>query len=735
MFFSDNSTKTSTTNSKAEVSLPKNLTLSISGVSKKRKAYIQQTFQQNIERLGYAFNSSQQESFPVHIDVQGLMTFVFNEADIEQDETVIMTVSPEKLLIESQTEIGALRGLAEISQLLFKASPGNKLAVGTFVFKPELKFRGLSLNLAESFLPVSVLKQQIDLMAISKLNVLMLTFTSDTATRIDLSAVNADIKLSLQEQYYSSEDLVEVIRYATVRGVDIVPSFSLFGDDEQGITQLLMHYKRLFPGRYLQVEVANVAGLLNKVPNEQKAVADPSTSEESELAVVEKADIGIQNTPEAELLLSLLTQAESYNRKLILLDREKNDRIVLAKTINNADTRDNNLGRLVAEQQLHHLSLTSQRPMSLAREQLVYVEPTPSRAITEIDNLNRWHFTVFSQSGKQYQAELFAHFRQGLPLEIYLRLMSGQLLKARIKQARTVKQGASLFELDTPWGYAYASVSFEASDSYSGRVIIAGQSYNISLSDSTPMAKEEWQALWAVKSKPKVYLGGVVSPARDSIYANNIDVMLWPHLAILAHQLWQDETQSMLAFWSEYQSTFHYYTFLKAQNSEQQREGFYTLAFKNSEVQSLVELAQQLTPAWNSFSNVEDQGKFNQLLPIMSSSQVAIQKGLSKFKQGDISGLRYILKQLHQWHFQYEAVIDLIQSAPKLSFLAPLAKDARTVNLLALTIAQNCFVGTRLSKVHADRMEAHLHRLYDKHQSTLLQTALVTEQLLNQCRR
>jgi hexosaminidase len=69
---------------------------------------------------------------------------------------------------------GALRGLETFSQLIF-VNNENKLAIKNSVTirdQPRFPYRGILIDTARHFIPIPVLKKQIDAMAYNKFNVL-----------------------------------------------------------------------------------------------------------------------------------------------------------------------------------------------------------------------------------------------------------------------------------------------------------------------------------------------------------------------------------------------------------------------------------------------------------------------------------------------------------------------------------------------------------------------------------
>ncbi len=133
---------------------------------------------------------------------------------------------------------GILRGLETFSQLVWEDNFEGQLRINDtrILDFPRFPWRGVLLDTSRHFLPKEVLKQSIDAFAYNKLNVFHWHIVDDPSFPYQSQRFPALSKAGAypyaRTHVYSQEDVQEVIEYARVRGVRVVPEF-----DSPGHTQ------------------------------------------------------------------------------------------------------------------------------------------------------------------------------------------------------------------------------------------------------------------------------------------------------------------------------------------------------------------------------------------------------------------------------------------------------------------------------------------------------------------
>ncbi|CAD6998207.1 beta-hexosaminidase subunit beta [Ceratitis capitata] len=123
---------------------------------------------------------------------------------------------------------GILRGLETFVQLLVPMSNGLLLTRRTEIYdQPRFKYRGLMLDSARHFVSKAKILQLIEGMAYNKLNVFHWHMTDDSAFPY-VSSVFPELSAKgayRPELTYSKADVLEVVKFARMRGVRVVPEF------------------------------------------------------------------------------------------------------------------------------------------------------------------------------------------------------------------------------------------------------------------------------------------------------------------------------------------------------------------------------------------------------------------------------------------------------------------------------------------------------------------------------
>jgi hexosaminidase len=151
------------------------------------------------------------------------------ELRLGEDESYHLKVTPDGIRLEATTDLGALRGLETLLQLLDADDRGYRLAAVEIQDAPRFPWRGLMLDSARHFLPVDVIKRNLDGMAAVKLNVLHWHLTDDQGFRVESRVFPRLHTLGSDGDYYTQEQVAEIIAYADARGIRVYPEFDVPG--------------------------------------------------------------------------------------------------------------------------------------------------------------------------------------------------------------------------------------------------------------------------------------------------------------------------------------------------------------------------------------------------------------------------------------------------------------------------------------------------------------------------
>lgn len=158
------------------------------------------------------------------------------QSDKQASEAYTLVVSKQGISIEAGDVGGLNHALATFSQLVLHATDG-KLPLLTIQDKPRMEYRGLMIDCSRHFWTAEQLKRCIRQMAFFKLNTLHLHLTDNQGWRFyfhkhpELTAKGTYYQAvkELSGQYYTYAELKDLVAYAAVHGVEIIPEIDLPG--------------------------------------------------------------------------------------------------------------------------------------------------------------------------------------------------------------------------------------------------------------------------------------------------------------------------------------------------------------------------------------------------------------------------------------------------------------------------------------------------------------------------
>ena len=141
-----------------------------------------------------------------------------------------------------------MHGLETLLQLLSVDEKGYYFPGVTIEDQPRFKWRGLLIDVGRHFMPVDVIKRNLDGMASVKMNVLHWHLTEDQGFRVESKIYPRLHKLGSDGFFYTQEQIKDILAYAEDRGIRVVPEFDVPGHS----TAWLVGYPELgsAPGPY-----------------------------------------------------------------------------------------------------------------------------------------------------------------------------------------------------------------------------------------------------------------------------------------------------------------------------------------------------------------------------------------------------------------------------------------------------------------------------------------------------
>ena len=168
-------------------------------------------------------------------------------ATSESDESYTIKASDNGIVVASENPKGAFYGCVSLAQMISKSS--GSLPFVTIEDKPAYNWRGFLLDTCRSFFSVSFIKKMLDACALYKLNIFHWHLTDDQGWRFEvpgyprlteIGSIRSDHTMPEEEdgfydegekvrRWYTDEEIREVVEYANIRGIEIVPEVEFPG--------------------------------------------------------------------------------------------------------------------------------------------------------------------------------------------------------------------------------------------------------------------------------------------------------------------------------------------------------------------------------------------------------------------------------------------------------------------------------------------------------------------------
>ena len=134
-----------------------------------------------------------------------------------------LTVGASVATASGSTSFGALYAVETFAQ--FVEGEASFAAV-TITDEPEFEHRGLTVDSGRRYAPIPLVKSIIDGLSYTKMNVLHLGITGP-AVRVEIAALPELTEHLEVGQFYTAGEVADIISYARLRGVRIVPEFDV----------------------------------------------------------------------------------------------------------------------------------------------------------------------------------------------------------------------------------------------------------------------------------------------------------------------------------------------------------------------------------------------------------------------------------------------------------------------------------------------------------------------------
>lgn len=182
--------------------------------------------------------------------------------EINEDESYRLTVTSNRIAINAATDLGALHGLETLLQLLQNNSTAYYFPVVEITDSPRFTWRGLMIDAARHFQPVDVIKRNLDAMASMKMNVFHWHLADDQGWRIELKNHPKLTELASDGNFYTQEEIKNIVKYADERGILVIPEIDVPGHASALLTAYPEIGSKVGEGKFTY-EVQRNSGIFN----------------------------------------------------------------------------------------------------------------------------------------------------------------------------------------------------------------------------------------------------------------------------------------------------------------------------------------------------------------------------------------------------------------------------------------------------------------------------------------
>jgi hexosaminidase len=149
--------------------------------------------------------------------------------ELGEDESYILEVSATGGKLSAPTPLGTMHGLQTFLQLVDVSPDGFAAPAVTINDKPRFPWRGLMIDSARHFVPLDVLRRNIDGLEAVKMNVFHWHLSENQGFRVESRKYPKLHEMGSDGLYYTQDEIHDLIEYARDRGIRVVPEFDVPG--------------------------------------------------------------------------------------------------------------------------------------------------------------------------------------------------------------------------------------------------------------------------------------------------------------------------------------------------------------------------------------------------------------------------------------------------------------------------------------------------------------------------
>jgi len=163
-------------------------------------------------------------------EIQIVLQFDTSNSSKIANEGYILNTSENKILLTAKTTHGIFYGIQTLRQLM---RDGVMIDACEITDQPAFAWRGYMIDVGRNYMSIPLLKQQIDVMAMYKLNIFHFHATEDIAWRFAIKQypqlTEPGTMLRNKGMYYTEAEIKELVAYCKERYISFVPEIDMPG--------------------------------------------------------------------------------------------------------------------------------------------------------------------------------------------------------------------------------------------------------------------------------------------------------------------------------------------------------------------------------------------------------------------------------------------------------------------------------------------------------------------------
>ena len=180
-------------------------------------------FVEQLNLLGHKHQLSFDKTTNANMSIMLDETLKTEEYQINIDQSVILSGGSYKAISSA---------MSSMLHLIEKKDDHTLFPMVEIKDYPDATFRGLMIDVARRWHSINTLKKLVDMSAFYKLNYMQLHLTDDQSFTFPSKAYP---KLATKDKHYTKEELVDLVNYADLRGITLIPEIDIPGHSRKFI--------------------------------------------------------------------------------------------------------------------------------------------------------------------------------------------------------------------------------------------------------------------------------------------------------------------------------------------------------------------------------------------------------------------------------------------------------------------------------------------------------------------